>query len=59
MAEYSITCKCGRTIICTPPASAKCKCGRLYLWKKRSKHYVLARDLPNDGSNSSKKQTHY
>jgi len=55
MGSYAIKCRCGRAIICYPPKPAKCKCGRLYLWKKRSKHYVLAKDLSNDGSDSSKK----
>jgi len=45
MAERTIRCRCGRTVTGNPPAPAKCKCGRLYLWKKRSKHYVLARDV--------------
>jgi len=38
-----IKCICGNDIYVEPPKLAVCsKCGRIYLYKIRSKHYVFA-----------------
>jgi hypothetical protein len=44
MSGGYLLCKCGRYVYCEPPNPAKCRCGRVYIWKMRSGHYVLARE---------------
>jgi len=40
-----IVCRCGELVECSPPEPARCKCGRVYLYKRRSGHYILAKEL--------------